>query len=72
VPDVVAGSHASLGLNTLAPAPGTVKANILVLTGAHDPLEMREQYEVLKKALRGRQQSTGSLRIRARCKLCQP
>ena len=33
----VAGFHASLGLNTPAPAPGTVKAKILVLNGADDP-----------------------------------
>src|SRR4051812_25743114 len=29
----VAGFHASLGLNTPAPAPGTVKAKILILNG---------------------------------------
>ena len=45
----VAGFHASLGLNTPAPAPGTVKAKILVLNGADDPFVKREQYEVLKK-----------------------
>src|SRR3954463_13732940 len=33
----VAGFHASLGLNTPAPAPGTVKARVLVLNGAGDP-----------------------------------
>jgi len=46
-----AGFHASLGLNTPAPAPGTVKAKILILNGADDPFVKREQYEVLKKDL---------------------
>lgn len=45
----VAGFHASLGLNTPAPAPGTVKAKVLVLNGADDPFVKREQYEALKK-----------------------
>jgi len=45
----VAGFHALLGLNTPAPAPGTVKAKILVLNGADDPFVKREQYDVLKK-----------------------
>jgi dienelactone hydrolase len=47
----VAGFHASLGLNTPAPAPGTVKAKILILNGADDPLVKREQYDTLKKDL---------------------
>jgi dienelactone hydrolase len=47
----VAGFHASLGLNTPAPGPGTVKAKILVLNGADDPFVKREQYEVFKKDL---------------------
>jgi dienelactone hydrolase len=47
----VAGFHASLGLNTPAPAPGTVKAKILILNGADDPFVKREQYEVFKKDL---------------------
>jgi dienelactone hydrolase len=45
----VAGFHASLGLNTPAPAPGTVKAKILILNGADDPFVKKEQYEQLKK-----------------------
>ena len=45
----VAGFHASLGLNTPAPAPGTVKPKILVLNGADDPFVKREQYDALKK-----------------------
>lgn len=45
----VAGFHASLGLNTPAPAPGTVKAKVLILNGADDPFVKREQYEALKK-----------------------
>ena len=45
----VAGFHASLGLNTPAPAPGTVKAKILVLNGGDDPFVKREQYEALMK-----------------------
>jgi dienelactone hydrolase len=45
----VAGFHASLGLNTPAPAPGTVKAKILILNGADDPFVKREQYDALKK-----------------------
>jgi dienelactone hydrolase len=47
----VAGYHASLGLNTPAPAPGTVKAKILVLNGADDPFVKREQYTAFKKDL---------------------
>jgi dienelactone hydrolase len=47
----VAGFHASLGLNTPAPAPGTVKAKILVLNGADDPFVKREQYDALRKDL---------------------
>jgi len=45
----VAGFHASLGLNTPAPAAGTVKAKILVLNGADDPFVKREQYDTVKK-----------------------
>lgn len=45
----VVGFHASLGLNTPAPAPGGVKANVLVLNGADDPFVKREQYDALKK-----------------------
>src|SRR5512147_421454 len=40
----VAGFHASLGLNTPAPAAGTVKAKMLVLNGADDPFIKKEQY----------------------------
>jgi dienelactone hydrolase len=47
----VAGFHASLGLNTPAPAPGTVKAKILVLNGADDPFIKKEAYEQFKKDL---------------------
>jgi len=46
--DGVVGFHASLGLNTPAPAPGTVKAKILVLNGADDPFVKKEQYATLK------------------------
>ncbi len=45
----VAGFHASLGLNTPAPTPGTVKAKVLILNGADDPFVKREQYDALKK-----------------------
>src|SRR5205823_10710117 len=45
----VAGFHASLDLNTPAPAPGSVKAKILILNGADDPFVKREQYDALKK-----------------------
>src|SRR6478609_2955569 len=45
----VAGFHASLGLNTPAPAPGTVKAKVLILNGADDPFVKREQYQALEK-----------------------
>ena len=45
----VAGFHATLGLNTPAPAPGTVKAKILVLNGADDPFVKRAQYDALKQ-----------------------
>jgi dienelactone hydrolase len=47
----VAAFHASLGANTPAPAPGTVKAKILILNGADDPFVKKEQYEALKKDL---------------------
>ncbi len=47
----VAGFHASLGLNTPAPPPGTVKAKLLVLNGADDPFVKREQYDVFKRDL---------------------
>src|SRR5262249_41891977 len=47
----VVGFHASLGLNTPAPAPGTVKAKILVLNGADDPFVKREQYTKFKSEL---------------------
>jgi dienelactone hydrolase len=47
----VAGFHASLGLNTPAPAPGTVKAKILVLNGADDPFVKQEQYATFKSDL---------------------
>ena len=47
----VAGFHASLGLNTPAPAPGAVKAKILILNGADDSFVKREQYDTLKKDL---------------------
>jgi dienelactone hydrolase len=45
----VAGFHALLGPNTPAPAPGIVKAKILILNGADDPFVKREQYDALKK-----------------------
>ena len=45
----VAGFHASLGLNTPAPAPGAVKAKVLVLNGADDPFVKPEQYAALKQ-----------------------
>jgi dienelactone hydrolase len=45
----VAGFHALLGLNTPVPAPGTVKAKVLVLNGADDPFVKKEQYESLQK-----------------------
>jgi dienelactone hydrolase len=45
----VAGFHASLGLNTPAPAPGTVKAKVLVMNGADDPFVKKEQYDTVKK-----------------------
>lgn len=46
--DGVVGFHASLDLNTPAPAPGTVKAKVLVLNGADDPFAKKEQYATLK------------------------
>jgi len=46
--DGVVGFHASLGLNTPAPAPGTVKAKVLILNGADDPFAKQEQYATLK------------------------
>jgi dienelactone hydrolase len=47
----VVGFHASLGLNTPTPAPGTVKAKILVLNGADDPFVKNEQYATFKADL---------------------
>jgi len=47
--EAVAGFHASLGLNTPAPAAGTVKAKVLILNGADDPFVKRAQYDALKK-----------------------
>jgi dienelactone hydrolase len=47
----VVGFHASLGLNTPAPAPGTVKAKVLILNGADDPFVKKEQYAALKADL---------------------
>jgi dienelactone hydrolase len=49
--DGVVGFHASLGLNTPAPAPGTVKAKVLILNGADDPFVKQEQYAALKADL---------------------
>ncbi len=49
--DGVVGFHASLGLNTPAPAPGTVKAKILILNGADDPFVKKEQYATLRADL---------------------
>src|SRR4029077_7828770 len=45
----VAGFHALLGPDSPAPAPGIVKAKILILNGADDPFVKREQYDALKK-----------------------
>src|SRR5258708_16399220 len=45
----VAVFHALLAPNTPAPAPGTVKAKVLILNGADDPFVKKEQYEALKK-----------------------
>src|SRR5690348_8100319 len=47
----VAGFHASLGLNTPAPAPGAVKARVLILNGADDPFVKKEQYTQLESDL---------------------
>jgi len=47
----VVGFHASLGLNTPAPVPGTVKAKILILNGADDPFVKKEQYATLEHDL---------------------
>jgi dienelactone hydrolase len=47
----VAGFHASLGLNTPAPAPGAVKAKIIVLNGADDPFIKKEEYVAFEKDL---------------------
>lgn len=48
----VAGFHASLGLNTPAPAPGTVKAKLLVLNGADDPFIKKEHYVQFESELK--------------------
>ena len=49
--DGVVGFHATLGLNTPPPAPGTVKARILVLNGADDPFVKKEEYVKFKEDL---------------------
>jgi dienelactone hydrolase len=46
--DGVVGFLASLGLNTPAPAAGTVKAKVLILNGADDPFAKKEEYAKLK------------------------
>ena len=64
----VVGFHASLGLNTPAPAAGTVKAKILVLNGADDPFVKKEEYETLKSRHgRGEGRLPGDRISRARC-----
>jgi dienelactone hydrolase len=47
----VAAFHGGLGTNTPAPAPGTVKAKVLVLNGADDPFVKPEQIETFKKEM---------------------
>jgi dienelactone hydrolase len=47
----VVGFHASLGLNTPAPAPGSVRAKVLVLNGADDAFVKKEQYATLRADL---------------------
>src|SRR5262245_30274408 len=42
-------SHTQSPPHSTAPAPGTVKAKILILNGADDPFVKREQYDALKK-----------------------
>jgi dienelactone hydrolase len=59
----VAAFHASLGLNTPAPAPGTVKAKILVLNGADDPFVKREQYDTSRRISTPRRPTIGSSSI---------
>ena len=41
----------TLGANTPAPAPGTVKAKLLVLNGAADPFIKPEQIDAFKKEM---------------------
>jgi dienelactone hydrolase len=47
----VALFHAGLGTNTPAPAPGKVKAKLLVLNGADDPFVKPEQIDTFKKEM---------------------
>jgi dienelactone hydrolase len=47
----VAMFHSLLGTNTPAPAPGTVKAKLLVLNGADDQFVKPEQIETFKKEM---------------------
>jgi dienelactone hydrolase len=47
--DGVAAFHAGLGANTPAPAPGAVKAKLLVMNGADDPFVKPEAIEAFKK-----------------------
>jgi dienelactone hydrolase len=47
----VATFHAGLGTNTPAPAPGTVKARLLVLNGADDKFVKPEQIDAFKKEM---------------------
>jgi dienelactone hydrolase len=45
----LADFRAFFGLTTPSPAPGTVRAKILILNGADDPFVKREEYDALKK-----------------------
>jgi dienelactone hydrolase len=47
----VAVFHAGLGTNTPAPAPGKVKAKLLVLNGADDPFIKPEQIDTFKQEM---------------------
>jgi dienelactone hydrolase len=50
--DGVVGFHASLDLNTPVPAPGMVKAKLLILNGADDPFVKKEEYAQLEEELK--------------------
>jgi dienelactone hydrolase len=63
----VATFHGSLGANVPAPAPGTVKAKVLVLNGADDPFVKPEAIDTFKKEMDAAKVATSSSTTAGRC-----